>query len=181
MITGMFEHVPVQMFRATFEPGIASLGKNKIVAIRDGKYDPSVAVNQVEDLVQSGTKFSVLFVFNEEMAAAVVRSLKARNLLNNPIKVVAQNGAPYGLDLIRDGSIKYSISSSPGWEGMISALALNAYTTGKIKTKNQQIVLPITPITAATINDMTKVVPWDVNPVWLDLTHTHFPQYNGMY
>jgi ribose transport system substrate-binding protein len=181
MITGMFEHVPVQMFRATFEPGIAGLGKNKIVAIRDGKYDPSVAVNQVEDLVQSGTKFSVLFVFNEEMAAAVVRSLKARNLLNNPIKVVAQNGAPYGLDLIREGSIKYSISSSPGWEGMISALALNAYTTGKIKTKNQQIVLPITPITAATINDATKVVPWDVNPVWLTLTHTHFPQYNGTY
>jgi len=181
MITGMFEHVPVQMFRATFEPGIASLGKNKIVAIRDGKYDPSVAVNQVEDLVQSGTKFSVLFVFNEEMAAAVVRTLKARNLLNNPIKVVAQNGAPYGLDLIKDGSIKYSISSSPGWEGMISALALHAYATGKITTKNQQIVLPITPITAATINDATKVVPWDVNPVWLELTKSHFAQFNGMY
>jgi len=181
LITGMFEHVPVQMLRATFEPGLAALGKNKIVAIRDGKYDPTVAVTQVEDLVQSGTKFSVLFVFNEEMAAAVVRTLKARNLLNNPIKVVSQNGAPYGLDLVRDGSIKYSISSSPGWEGMVSALALHAYTTGKIKIKNQQIMLPITPVTPATINDMTKVVPWDINPVWLQLTHTHFPQYNGMY
>jgi ribose transport system substrate-binding protein len=181
MICGMFEHIPVQMFRATFEPGVASLGKNKIVSIRDGKYDPSVAVNQVQDLIQSGTKFSVLFVFNEEMAAAVVRTLKARNLLNNPIKVVAQNGAPYGLDLIKDGSIKYSISSSPGWEGMVSALALNAYATGKITKKNQQIVLPITPVTPANINDTTKVVPWDVNPVWNELTKKYFPQYNGTY
>ena len=149
VIMGLFEHVPVQMFRATFEPELAKLGKNKIVAVRDGKYDPSVAVNQVQDLVQSGKKFSVLFVFNEEMAAAVIRSLKSQTLLNNPIKVLSSNGAPYGIDLVKEGSLKYSISSSPGWEGMISALALHAYVTGKEKKVNQQIMLPITPVTAA--------------------------------
>jgi ribose transport system substrate-binding protein len=181
MIMGLFEHVPVQMFRAAFDAEVARLGKNKIVAVRDGKYDPSVAVNEAQDLIQSGTKFTVLFVFNEEMAAAVIRTLKTRGVLNNPIKVVAQNGAPYGLDLIKEGSLTYSISSSPGWEGMVSALALHAYTTGKIVKKNQQIVLPITPVTMATVNDKTKVVPWDVDPVWLSLTKQYFPQYNGMY
>jgi ribose transport system substrate-binding protein len=181
VIMGLFEHVPVQMFRASFEPEVAKLGKNKIVAIRDGKYDPNVAVNQAQDLIQSGTKFSVLFVFNEEMGAAVVRSLKTSNMLNNPIKVISTNGAPYGIELVKEGSLKYSISSSPGWEGMISALALHAYTTGKIVKTNQQIMLPITPVTTATINDKTKVIPWDVDPVWLDLTKKYFPQYNGMY
>ncbi|HET6438390.1 MAG TPA: hypothetical protein VFG59_10035, partial [Anaeromyxobacter sp.] len=77
--------------------------------------------------------------------------------------------------------IKYSISSSPGWEGMISALALQAYVTGKEKKTNQQIVLPITPVTMQTINDKTKVIPWDVDPVWIDLTKKYFPQYNGLY
>jgi len=181
VIMGLFEHVPVQMFRASFEPEVARLGKNKIVAIRDGKYDPNVAVNQAQDLIQSGTKFSVLFIFNEEMGAAVVRTLKTSNMLNNPIKVISTNGAPYGIELVKEGSLKYSISSSPGWEGMISALALHAYTTGKIVKKNQQIVLPITPVTMATVNDKTKVVPWDVDPVWLSLTKQYFPQYNGMY
>jgi len=181
VIMGLFEHVPVQMFRASFEPEVARLGKNKIVAIRDGKYDPNVAVNQAQDLIQSGTKFSVLFVFNEEMGAAVVRMLKTSNMLNNPIKVISTNGAPYGIELVKEGSLKYSISSSPGWEGMISALALHAYTTGKIVKKNQQIMLPITPVTPATIDDKTKVIPWDVDPVWLDLTKKYFPQYNGMY
>jgi ribose transport system substrate-binding protein len=181
MIMGLFEHVPVQMFRAAFEPEVAKLGKNKIVAIRDGKYDPNVAVNQAQDLVQSGTKFGVLFIFNEDMAAAVVRTLKTRDLLNKPIKVISSNGSPPGIDLVREGSIKYSVSSSPGWEGMISALALHAYVTGKVKTKNQQIMLPITPVNTTTMNDKTKVIPWEADSVWLDLTKKYFPQYNGLY
>ena len=181
VIMGLFEHIPVQMFRASFEPAVAELGKNKIVAVRDGRYDPNEAVNQAQDLIQSGKKFSVLFVFNDEMGVAVVRMLKTRGLLNNPIKVITTNGAPYGIEAMKEGGIKYSISSSPGWEGMISFLALQAFVTGKITTKNQQILLPIAPITPKTIDDKTKVIPWDVDPVWLELTKSYFPQYTGLY
>ena len=180
-IMGLFEHVPVQIFRQSFEPKVEELGQNEIVAIRDGQYTPTVAVDQVQDLIESGYDFSVLFIFNEEMAAAVVRTLKARGLLNNPIKVVTTNGAPYGIELIKEGSIQYSISTSPGWEGFVSFLALHAYTQGKITEKNQQILLPNTPITPETIDDKKKVVPWDVDPVWLELTHEYFPQYDGLY
>lgn len=181
VITGLSEHVPVQVFMKSFKPEVAKLGKNKIVAVRDGKYDPTVAANEAQDLVQSGVKFSVLFVFNDEMGAAVVRVLKAQGVLNNPVKVITTNGAPYGIALMKEGDIKYSISTSPGWEGMISFLALQAYVTGKSKKINQQILLPNTPITPATINDKTKVIPWNVDPVWKQLTGKYFPQYNGLY
>ncbi len=181
VIMGLFEHVPVQFARNAFEKEAARLGKNKIVAIRDGKYDPNEAVNQAQDLIQSGQKFTVLFIFNEEMGAAVVRMLKTRGLLNNPIKVITTNGAPYGIELIKEGAIKFSISTSPGWDGMIDLLALHAYVTGKVTKKNQQILLPNVPITPQTINDKMKVVPWDVDPVWFDLTKKYFPQYNGLY
>ena len=181
MVTGLFEHVPVQMYRSTFEPRVQELGKNKIVAIRDGKYDPSVAVDQAQDLIESGLDFSVLFVGNEDMAASIIRMLKSRKLLNNPIKVIAQNGSPVGIPLVKDGSIQYTISSSPGWEGMISLLALHAHVTGKSTKLNQQIMLPITPVTKETIDDKTQVVPWEIDPVWLDLTARHFPEYDGLY
>jgi ribose transport system substrate-binding protein len=131
-------------------------------------------------LIQSGQKFSVLFIFNDEMAAAVVRMLKTRNLLSG-IKIITTNGAPYGIDLIKSGGIAYSISTSPGWGGMIDLLALHAYVTGKVTEKNQQVMLPNVPITPKTINDKMKVVPWDVDPVWFDLTKKYFPQYNGLY
>ena len=181
VIMGLFEHIPVQMFRASFEPAVAELGKNKIVATRDGRYDPNEAVNQAQDLIQSGQKFSVLFVFNDEMGVAVARMLKTRGLLNNPIKLITTNGAPYGIEAMKEGAIKYSISSSPGWEGMISFLALQAFVAGKNPAKNQQILLPIAAITPATIDDKTKVIPWDVDPVWLQLTEQYFPQYKGLY
>ncbi len=181
VITGLSEHVPVQMFMGSFKATVEKLGKNKIVAIRDGKYDPTVAANAAQDLVQSGTKFSVLFVFNDEMGAAVVRVLKAAGVLNNPIKVMTTNGAPYGIDLIKQGGISYSISTSPGWEGMVSFLALHANKIGKIKTLNQQLLLPNTSITPNNIDDKMQVVPWDVDPVWKNLTAKYFPQFNGMY
>ncbi|HAY98483.1 MAG TPA: sugar ABC transporter substrate-binding protein, partial [Mesotoga sp.] len=117
----------------------------------------------------------------EEMAAAVVRMLKTRGLLNDPIRVITTNGAPYGIELIKEGSIDYSISTSPGWEGFVSFLALHAYTQELITDLNQQILLPNTPITPETIDDKTKVVPWDVDPVWIDLTREYFPQYNSLY
>ncbi len=180
-IMGLFEHVPVQIFRESFEPKVEELGENEIVAVRDGKYTPSVAVDQAQDLIESGYDFSILFIFNEEMAAAVVRMLKARNLLNNPIKVITTNGAPYGIELIKEGSIKYSISTSPGWEGFISFLALHSYVEGRNTELNQQILLPNTPITQETIDDKKKVIPWNVDPVWLELTHEYFPEYDGLY
>jgi len=181
MVTGLFEHVPVIHYRSTLEPRVAELGKNEIVAIRDGKYDPEEAVRQAEDLVQSGLEFELLFVGNEDMAAAVIRMLESKNLLNNPIKIITENGSPVGLPLLKEGKINYTISSSPGWDGMISFLALHAYTTGKITDMNQYIWLPSIGITKDSALDPMKVVPWDPDPVWHELTAQYFPQYNGMY
>jgi ribose transport system substrate-binding protein len=181
MVTGIFEHIPVQMYRSTMEPRVKELGKNEIVAIRDGKYNPSVAVDQAQDLIESGLDFSILFVGNEDMAAAIIRMLDNRDLLNNPIKVIAQNGSPVGIPLVKDGSLNYTISSSPGWEGMIAFLALQSYVLGINTELNQQIMLPITPVNLDTIDDKTKVIPWEADPVWLDLTKKHFPEYNGLY
>ena len=181
MVTGLFEHVPVIHYRSTLEPRVEELGKNEIVAIRDGKYDPEEAVRQAEDLVQSGLEFELLFVGNEDMAAAVIRMLEGKNLLNNPIKIITENGSPVGLPLLQEGKINYTISSSPGWDGMIAFLALHAYTTGKITDMNQYIWLPSIGITKDSALDPMKVVPWDPDPVWHDLTAQYFPQYNGMY
>ncbi len=181
VVMGLFEHLPVQFFRSTFEPTVEELGQNEIVEIRDGRYDPERAVAEVEDMIEAGIDFETLFVFNEEMGAAVVRMLDARGLLNDPIRVVTTNGAPYGLELIEEGKIKYSISTSPGWEGFIAYLTLHSYVTGMNEERNRQILLPNNPITPETIDDPMKVVPWETNPVWLDLTSEYFPEFDGLY
>ncbi|HBF37696.1 MAG TPA: sugar ABC transporter substrate-binding protein [Firmicutes bacterium] len=175
LITGMLEHLPVQMVVGSMKERMKELGKNEIVAVRDGKYDPSVAVNQAQDLVQSGTKFDILWIMNEDMAAAVIRYLKNQNLGSKYV-VIAQNGSPVGLPLVKNGDLNYTISSSPGWEGMVSLLTLNQYVKHDSKVINQQIMLPVISVTKQNVMDKTKVVPWDCDTVWIQLTKQYFPK-----
>jgi ribose transport system substrate-binding protein len=175
LITGLLEHLPVQMITGAMKQRMKELGKNEIVAIRDGKYNPPVAVNQAQDLVQSGVKFDILWIMNEDMAAAVIRYLKNQGILDQYI-VIAQNGSPAGIPLVQSGELNYTISSSPGWEGMVALLALNQYVSADSKNLNQQIMLPVIPVTKETILDKSQVVPWEYDPVWLTLTKQYFPK-----
>ena len=173
LITGLLEHLPVQMITGAMKERMKELGKNEIVAVRDGKYNPPVAVTQAQDLIQSGVKFDILWIMNEDMAAAVIRYLKTQGILDQYV-VIAQNGSPVGIPLVQSGELNYTISSSPGWEGMVALLALNQFVSGDSKKVDQQIMLPVIPVTKDTILDNTKVVPWEYDPVWIQLTKQYF-------
>lgn len=178
IIAGLLEHRPVQIINSAMEERMEELGQNEIVVIREGEYNPSVAVDKVQDLIQSGEEFDIIWVMNEDMAAAVVRYLEGDGLLDD-YTVIAQNGSPAGIELVREGKIDYTLSSSPGWEGMVAALALYDYVTGGTTEINKHIMLPVTEVTEDTIDDPTKVVPWEVDPVWNDLTVSYFPEYEA--
>jgi len=112
---------------------------------------------------------------NEDMAAAVIRYLKNQGILDQYV-VIAQNGSPVGIPLVQSGELNYTISSSPGWEGMVALLALYQYASGDSKTINQQIMLPVIPVTKGTVLDKMQVVPWEFDPVWIKLTKQYFPK-----
>lgn len=177
VISGILEHVPVQAINTAMKQRVEELGQNEIVTIVDGEYNPTVAVNRAQDLVESGQEFDILWVMDEDMAAAVIRYLESQNLLDR-YTVIAQNGSPAGIPLVQQGQLDYTISSSPGWEGMVAFLALHHYVTtaGAGVEMDRQIMLPVIPVTEATINYPTKVVPWEPHRVWIDLTKQYFPE-----
>ena len=78
--------------------------------------------------------------------------------------------------MVQSGELNYTISSSPGWGGLVALLALNQYVSGESKKTGQQIMLPVIPVTKDTIVDKTKVVPWEYDPVWIQLTKQYFPE-----
>ncbi len=159
IITGNFESVPCQMINEAMTTKSEELGKNKCVDIREGKYDPSEAVNVAQDLIASGKEFSIIYVMNEDMAAAIITMLE-NNGLADEYTVIAQNGSTVGLPLVKDGSLDYTISSSPGWEGLVSFLVLDAFVTGANTATEQSVMLPIMPVNQENIDDESKVVPW---------------------
>jgi ribose transport system substrate-binding protein len=112
---------------------------------------------------------------DEDMATAVIRMLRNENALDNPIKVFAQNGSPAGIPLLHDGSLKYTISSSPGWEGFVAYHALNNFVSGCTDEMNRQIMLPVIEVTSENVDDPTQVVPWEPSDIYWELTETHYP------
>lgn len=174
IITGSFESVPCQMLNDALTKKSKELG-NECVEIREAKYDPSQAVNVAQDLIASGKEFSVIYVMNEDMAAGIIQMLENANLLDK-YTVIAQNGSPAGIPLVKNGKLSYTISSSPGWEGLVSYLALDNYVQGKSEAVEQSILLPIMPITQENIDDPTKVVPWEVDDIYWDLIDEYFPE-----
>lgn len=175
VLTGTFESVPCQKLNAAMQEKVKQLGKNEIIDIKETGYNPSKAINIAQDLIASGREFSVFYVMNEDMAAGVIQMLESKGLLEK-YKVIAQNGSPAGLPLIKNGKLSYTISSSPGWEGLVSYLVLNQYVTKKSDKQAQNIMLPIMPVTQQNIDDKTKVVPWEVDESYWNLTKQYFPE-----
>ena len=176
IITGNFESVPCQIINKTITSKAEELGKNKCVEIREGEYNPSVAASVAQDLVSSGKEFSIIFVMNEDMAAAVIRALESMGELEN-YTIISQNGSPAGLPLIKEGKLAYTISSSPGWEGLISYYVLRNYVEGKNTEVNQAVMLPVMPVTSENIDDPTQVVPWEIDDVYWQLTEEYYPDF----
>src|SRR5581483_11061493 len=177
MPAGNYQAPPTQILDKALQAEAKKLGSNKLVYIQQTMYNPATAVNLATDLVSSGKKFGPLFVMNDDMGAAVARFLKGKGLLNNPIHLMTENGSPVGLQMLKNGQLKYSVSSSPGWEGMVAFLALYQAAKGRISaTGNAQYMLPVIPITPESGGNPLSVVPWVPGQVHWTLTKKYFPQ-----
>jgi ribose transport system substrate-binding protein len=173
-ITGNFTSLPMIYLNESMEEWSAKLGLT-LVDTREAKFDPNLAVDIAQDLVQSGRNFNVMYVSDEDMGAAVIRMLKDRNLINNPYWVLSENGSPAGVPLLRDGSLKYTVSMSPTYEGVLGFLALHKHVLGASTKVNQQILIPIFGITEDNVED---IVPWEPEDpeVFFELTERAFPE-----
>jgi len=177
VITGNFESIPMIKINEAMLNKSEELGQNTRLDIRAGEFNPEKAVQIAEDYLQSGLPFEILYVADEDMAAAVIRMLKEDGVLNNPIVVVSENVSPVGLDLIKKGELGFTVSSSPGWEGYIAYLALHNHVIGANDEINQQVYLPIIAINEDNIDDPMVVVPWEIEPeVFENLTENYFPE-----
>jgi ribose transport system substrate-binding protein len=175
ILTGFFDSPPSQKINQGMTERAEELGVNELVTIEETKYSPDNAVALAQDLINSGEEFGLLFVMDEDMSTAVIRMLRNDGYLDNPIKVFAQNGSPAGIPLLEEGSLKYTISSSPGWEGFVAYHALNNYVSGCTDATNEQIMLPVIPVTPETVADPTLVVPWEPSDLYWDITEQYLP------
>lgn len=177
IITGNFESVPCQTVNAAMQETSESRGVNECLAIEDGDYTPAVAADKVEDLINSGLKFKMIFVMDEDMAAAVRVRLEDMGVADDYV-VISQNGSEVGLEMLEAGTLAYTISSSPGWEGFVACLALYHAAVNPEAEMEVSYYLPIIPLDKDTdTSDPMQVVPWTVDvECYKELTAQYFPE-----
>jgi len=175
MLAGNFEAPPTKILDDCMTAKSTELGKNENVYLQQTGYSPETAVSLAESLLASGTEFGVLFVMNDDMGAAVAQTLSSKGVADD-IHVMTQNGSDVGIQMLKDGTLDFTISSSPGWEGTVAFLALYAAATGKLPADgNKALTLPIMPIDQdSDLTDKTVVVPWQVDDAFWTLNDTYF-------
>jgi len=175
VIAGNFEAPPTQQLDKCMLDQATALGKNENVFLQQTGYDTQTAVNQAQSLIASGTEFGILFVMNDDMGAAVAQVLQTAGLADK-VHLMTQNGSDVGINMLKNGQLDYTISSSPGWEGTVAFLYLYAAVTGKIPADgSQQVMLPVVPIDKSSkLDDKSVVVPWQPDPVYWTLNDKYF-------
>jgi ribose transport system substrate-binding protein len=175
-IDGLLDSVVCQTVTSALKKATDELGSNKQVDKRIGEYNPEVAANQAQDLVNSGLDFSIIGVINEDCAAAIITRLEDMGVANK-YHVFAENGSDTGIDLLKAGKLEFTISSSPGLEAAVAAFVAIDYAKNGGQTK-LKVDCPIASATTANVNDPYAVIPWRVNEeVWSNIIKRSFPQY----
>ena len=114
-----------------FADALASRSDATIVYQAAADWDRSKAMSITEDAISSGLDFNLVFVHNEDMAAGVISALKAADKLGTDVQVVAQNGSPEGLDMIRNGELLSTCATNPATQAGYSLQMLLKYFDGE--------------------------------------------------
>jgi ribose transport system substrate-binding protein len=172
-ITGIIGQGPVDSMIAAFQEEINLLGKNTLIGIHPADYNREKAMNVMQNMLQSGKEFTVVHVGNEDMAMGVIQVLKDAGLLNNPIKVISNNGSPEGLEAIKNGDLEATISTSPGVEGVVCFEALYRHIQGEKVPK--QVMIPMVWIDKTNV---AAAVDWEADDTAFDIVNELFESFN---
>lgn len=168
-ITGIIGQGPIDTMLAALKARMEELGKNELIGVHPADYNRAKAMDIMQNMLQSGQEFTVVHVANEDMAMGVIQVLKDAGKLNNPIKVVSNNGSPEGLEAIKNGDLEATVSTSPGVEGLVCFEALYRHVMGEDVPK--QVMIPMLWINKDNID---QAVSWEVDDIAFDLVTKMF-------
>ena len=176
-VNGTMDSVVCQTVENSLKEATEKNGKMECADVRYGEYDPEKAANEAEDLVNSGLDFSIIGVINEDCAASIITRLEDLGV-KDQYHVFAQNGSDTGVELMKAGTLEFTIASSPGLEGAVATLAGIYAVQNDELYSNKMISCPIASVTPDKVDDPEVVIPWAVDEdAWTSLIKTNFSDY----
>lgn len=175
VICGLMGQGPNDLYLSGLTEKLEELGKNEVVSVQPADYNRQKAMDITQNMLQSGLDFSVIQVGNEDMAMGVIQVLKDEGKLNNPIKVISNNGSPEGLEAIKDGELSATISTSPSVGSVTAFQALYRHLNGE---KIPEVIFA--PLFLVTKENVDKAVAWEVSDSTLKAVDSMFKDVAGL-
>jgi ABC-type sugar transport system substrate-binding protein len=145
-----------ECYRDSFKAEMEKNPKLTLVAAVPGDWNRQKAFDQMQNLIVSNPNLKAVFVQNEDMALGAIQALKQAGM-EKDVAIVAQNGAPYGLESIAADGIKATVGWSPSQEAQLALRQLVESINGKSKPWP----LTISPMTVITKDNVGEATPWE--------------------
>lgn len=129
--------------------------KTAMVDAQPTNWTAEEAMNVTQNLIQSGTKFDVIFANNEQIAQGVIKALEAADL-KGKYPIIATGGSPEGIEMLKSGDLTATMSAPVSFQGMTSAKKLYQLVNGQ-----QVEALTKVPLLPATKDNIDDIIPWD--------------------
>lgn len=160
IVSGKLGRGDAEAYSAGFKKGLADSGsKATVVAEAPGDWDRQKALDATAQILTAHPDLKALYVHNEDMAVgasiAIERAGKTGQVL-----MVSGNGAPYGLDLIKQGKLALTNANPPSIASVV-ALRLLLGVADKSIQPGQYYDAPTQLIDKSNVDTATR---WDASP-----------------
>ena len=133
IIEGTLGRGDAEAYTEGFLEGLAKNPNLQVVAKVSAEWNRQKAYEAAMNIITAHPDIVGMFVQNEDMTVGVVNALERLGKLEQ-VKIVSQNGAPYGLDLIREGKLQLTNANPPS---IASVMALRAHPAWSYQGRNR--------------------------------------------
>jgi len=159
-ITGKLGRGDAEAFAQSFKDGMKASGsKAKDVADVAADWDRQKALAEASQIITAHPNINAIYAANDDMAVGVSIAID-RAGKTGKILLGGCNGAPYGIDLIKEGKMTMTNGNPPSIASVYALRLLLGVIDGSVKPG--QFYLAPTQLT--TKDNVDKVIPWDATP-----------------
>ncbi|MGQ9472629.1 MAG: sugar ABC transporter substrate-binding protein [Candidatus Caldatribacteriaceae bacterium] len=132
IIEGTLGRGDAEAYSEGFKEGLAKNPNLQVVTQVSAEWNRQKAYEAATNIITAHPDLVGLFVQNEDMAVGACNALERLGKLGQ-VKIVSQNGAPYGLDLIGEGKLQLTNANPPSIASVMALRLLIGIIRGEVK------------------------------------------------
>jgi ribose transport system substrate-binding protein len=163
-VTGKLGRGDAEAFAQSFKDGMKESGSKAVdVADQAADWDRQKALDAASQIITAHPDLKAIYAANDDMAVGVSIAVD-RAGKTGQILIGGDNGAPYGVDLIKQGKMTMTNGNPPSIASVYALRLLLGVIDGSVKPGQFYLA----PTGLITKENLAEAVPWDATPASVD-------------